>query len=65
MVDMDWQWAYTSSGNAGAPVCIRLYCDIWQGGTEQWTQQLTKALNLLKSKKIASISKVSSKDKLI
>lgn len=40
--------AYTGCGDAGAPVCIRLYCDVGQSRAKQWTQQLPKAFNLEK-----------------
>lgn len=39
--------AYTGCGNAGAPICIRFYCNVGQGSAEQWAQQLPKALHLL------------------
>lgn len=38
--------AYTGRGNAGAPVCVGLDGDVGQGGAEQRTQELPKALHL-------------------
>lgn len=46
MMNVIEQKAYTGCGDAGAPVCIRFYCDVGQGRTEQWTQEPPKALNL-------------------
>lgn len=49
IMDTNKAKAYTGCGNAGAPVCISFYCDVGQGSTKQWTQQLPKAVNLLKT----------------
>lgn len=37
---------YAGSGNAGAPVRIRLYGDIGEGRTEKWTEQSPQFFHL-------------------